>query len=340
MIPVLRVRAPSMKTQTFLLTAVMVAAALAGCADNGTNDDMDANLTATPASTTPTMTPMPGGGNETGDMEEHPMCPPSTVTGAASSTLAVGVQEPPAGSAAGSADHCYHFTGLHNVTAGLVNITFTNGGHEPHVMALFKLDEGKRMQDVFVAMQEAEDAAQPEWMHEWGGVSLLGPGRSASLIQDLPAGHYLVFCWFGGHMTMGMVAEFDAVAGTSTVTAPTPTASLVLTNFAFEWKDELTPGRHVIAIRNNGTQPHEAPLIALQSGANITTFAEAVEDENAQGPPPGMPIGGVNAFPAGKTVYAIVDVAAGPHGLICFVQDPASHKPHVELGMLLDFAVA
>lgn len=325
-----------MRNFAILSLVVLVAAALAGCASNGSAPTD--NMTMTPTATmTPSATPSAGGM----DMGGHPDCAPSPTSGAATSTLTVGVREPPAGSNETSADHCFGLVGLHNVTAGLVNITFHNNGTMPHVLVVQRVTGNHTLEDVMHAfMSSDESSPQPDWIQDWGGPSLLDPQLTSSVVQDMPEGDYLVFCWFNGHIGMGMVGWISAVPGNSTVTAPTADTTLTLTNFGYAFSHNLTAGHHVVAVHNNGTQAHETPFIALEGNATVMEFADAVENPNATSPPPGHAIAGVNAIQPGQTVYVDITVEKGPHGLICFVTDPATGKPHALLGMHLDFVVA
>lgn len=335
-----------------LVLALAGALALAGCASNNSTNNNGNNSTttsstpasstsasSTPVSSSPVIsTPMTPNGT---DNMTHAQCPFSPVSGAASSQLMVGVKEPAANTTEGSAEHCFSFVGLHNVTAGLVNITLVNNGTMPHVLVVQRLTGNHTMMDFVSAMMSApEGSAQPSWVQDWGGPSLLGPGRSSTVWQDMPEGTYVVYCWFGGHLMMGMMAEIHAVNGTSTLTTPTADVHLDLVDFAFHFRENLTAGHHVIAIHDNGTQSHEAPFVQLMGNTTIMQFADAIEDPNATGPPPGMPWAGINAISAGQTVYVDATFVPGNYGLICFVTDPATGMPHALKGMQLDFTVS
>jgi hypothetical protein len=302
----------------------MVAVAfLAGCSNPDPAPSTTAAVTS-PAS----MHPMP---HSTSAMPmEH--CAPEAYDGSppTAGPLVFGVMEP------GPMTNCYAFRGPMAAKSGWNTITFLNDGAEPHVMVLFRL-EGKTFQDAIAALESGE-GGKPEWVVDAGGVSLLGAGRSSSIMQDLQPGTYMMFCWVGGHVMQGMARELRVVEQANDVEPPVPDLTLHLTDFGFTFETEPRAGPRIVAIHNAGAQPHEAPFIRLHGNATIREFAAAIEE--GTGPPPGEALGGVNAIPPGATVYAALDFATGRYGLICFVTDPEDGRPHVDKGMALDFSVA
>jgi hypothetical protein len=58
-----------------------------------------------------------------------------------------------------------------------------------------------------------------------------------------------------------------------------------------------------------------------------------------QGPPPGMPIGGVEFMDQGEGDVFEVDLGPGDYGFICFVPDAKDGKRHYLHGMTTQFAL-
>ena len=47
----------------------------------------------------------------------------------------------------------------------------------------------------------------------------------------------------------------------------------------------------------------------------------------------------MNELATGGTAYAILDLTPGRYGFVSFVVDPATGRPHVDLGMMAELAV-
>lgn len=333
-----------------LVALSLVAVALAGCTDEpapGTATPTGATPTTStptptptaPATPTPAATPKPG--NATGNNTAPPsvkQCP-IPAPAPANATMRMGypelvytVKEPQ------GANDCFQFVGPETATAGWTAITLQNNGRAPHIMPLFRLPANKSLADVVAAFSAGQE---PTWALPVGGVGIATPFSSGTVLVDLQPGTYLMACFIDGHHMQGMFRTLNVTAAPANATpAPAPTANLTIKmfDFAFEVPANVTAGTYVVAFVNNGTQPHEAPLIALTGNATMDQFLAAIKQPT--GPPPGRGIGGVNMLAPNATAYAIVTFAPGSHGLVCFVTDHQSHKPHLALGMVTQFAVS
>lgn len=323
-----------MKHVTFLMGAVLVAAAFAGCA----NDSTAQPPTSTPTDTTPTPTLAPPAGNET-DNESHEM-PLDCPTPEADNTeapdvlgypqLVFTVKEPQGD------DECFGFVGPDNATAGWTAITVRDNGMSPHIAPLFFIGN-HTLDDVKAAFA---DENQPEWLVPVGGVGFVTPFSSGTVLVNLEAGNYLMICFFEGHFMQGMYRMLTVTGEAANDTAaPEANGTIELRDFNFT-VSELSPGLQIVKVVNNGTQPHEAPLIKLADNTTAEEFLAALENPNATAPPPGTGVGGLNTLAPGASAYAILDLTEGNYALVCFVEDPATHQPHVALGMLGEFSVA
>lgn len=342
-----RVRAPSMKLQTVLFAVTIVAAALSGCADNG------ATPTPTPAATTPvattptatasvTPTPTtetPGDDGEMPPVDPRCLAPPTAPMNVSSGTrlgmpeLSFTTSDPTA------EDPCYRFHGPQNATSGwnVFELTYPAGGRTFHIMPMYFIGE-RTIGEVQAAMGPQ---GAPEWAIPSGAVGGVTPGSTGSVAIDLQAGNYVYFCPIEGHMFQGMMGMLSVTESDNESAEPVADATITLTDYNFTIP-ELHEDMDVIRVTNNGSEPHEAPLVRLAGGANMTTFIAALEGPNATGPPPGQLIGGVNAIASGQTVYLLVDLAGDQdYGMICFVSSPAHQgMPHFLIGpMVADFTV-
>ena len=162
--------------------------------------------------------------------------------------------------------------------------------------------------------------------------------------SNLAAGDYVAFCVIpspGGppHVMKGMIKELKVTPSVNNAKAAAPAATVTLTlnDYGFAWSQPLTAGKHVIAVRNGGAQPHEfffAKLLPGKTPMDMATFAE-----NPVGAPPGVPMGGITDIMPGDVVYLTVEVPAGEYGFMCFTPDAKDGKPHLAHGMLAQVSV-
>ena len=336
-----------MKTNVILFSLTLVAAALAGCADN---DAADANATPTgttpatmtPATTTPMTTPTMPGEGEMPAPDPRCLAPPANATAPAAGTrlgmpeLSFTTSDPT------EDDPCFRFHGPQNATSGwnAFSLTYPQGGRTFHIMPMYFIGD-HTMAELQAALMAGPDAQPPEWAVPSGAVGGVTSGQTGRVAIDLEVGNYVYFCPIDGHMMQGMMGMLSVTQADNESAAPDADATIELTDYNF-----TVPALHedvaVIAVTNNGTEPHEAPLVRLNAGANMTTFLAAIESETPTGPPPGALVGGVNAIAPGQTVYLLVDLAPETsYGLVCFVSSP-SHggAPHIAIGpMLAEFDV-
>lgn len=328
-----------MDPRSLLVVLLACAVALAGCT-GGTGDDPATNTTTT--TTTPTdndPTTNGTGGNETDETPPAPLdCPEPPASNATAPRTVMGYPEvvftvkEPSGS-----DPCFGFVGPASARAGWTAVTLQNDGRQPHIMPMYFLGNHTRAE----AVAALASNQTPEWLQPVGGVGFATPFSNGTVVLNLTQGSYLVVCFFGGHHAQGMYRVLNVTAGTGNATAQEPRADVTIEMKDFSFNvPNVTAGRKVVRVVNNGTQPHEAPLVLLVGNATIENFTAAVESPGPT-PPPGSGVGGVNVLAPGASAYAIVDFQAGrDYGLVCFVEDPASHKPHVALGMMEQFRVA
>jgi hypothetical protein len=110
-----------------------------------------------------------------------------------------------------------------------------------------------------------------------------------------------------------------------------------MADFHFSMPGELKAGPQVWKVVNNGAQPHELAILKLAPGKTPPDVATFVTKPS--GPPPFASMGGMQALQPGRSGYVNLDLEPGNYMAVCFVPDPQSGKPHVQLGMAMPFSV-
>lgn len=111
-----------------------------------------------------------------------------------------------------------------------------------------------------------------------------------------------------------------------------------MTEYGYDLSGPLTAGHHLIEVRNQGAQPHEADIVRLPPGKTVGDYLEWL-DNGESGLPPAEPVGGVGDFISGRTVWMSVDLPPGRYFFVCSVPDAADGKPHYARGMVREFEV-
>lgn len=244
--------------------------------------------------------------------------------------------------------HNYSFEAPDTVLAGQTLVKLTNAGTEIHHAYFIRLDAGKTMGDFFAAMKAG--GPPPAWSHDAGGPNAPAPGSSTEAVVNFTPGNYILICVIPSpdgtpHVMKGMSHAFTVVPstgvvqqsseGTSEVAAPD--AHIALKDYGFDMNHPLTAGHHVIHVMNQASQSHELFITRLAPGKTAADVAAWVE--KMDGPPPGMPMGGLTPLAPGETNEIVVDLAPGEYGLFCFVPDAKDGKPHVMHGMMRQITV-
>lgn len=228
----------------------------------------------------------------------------------------------------------YAFQAPDTMPAGVVTIRFHNNGKELHHVQVARLDSGKTVADLHGPM-----AAPPAWLVPIGGPNAPPPGGVFEAQVDLTPGNYVLMCLIPSavdgqpHLMKGMLKPFTVTgSGAAVATYPAADVTIRLTNYDFVMSQPLTAGHHVIQIETDSTQLHEMLIARLNDGKTALELAQWAEKPN--GPPPGMPLGGVTGIAPGQKNTIEVDLTPGEYALICFMPDAKDGKPHYEHGMV------
>jgi len=226
------------------------------------------------------------------------------------------------------------------IPAGLTEFRFTNKGPSLHHMQILKLEGGKTVDDLRVAL--ANPGPPPAWVKEVGGPNAPAPGLESNTTVMLEPGNYALICFvdIGGppHFMKGMVRALRVVPSTD-ASAPTPNVDVTATLFEYGFKlsSPIQAGTRTIRVLNGGAQHHEIELVQLLPGGSAADFLKWMG--KMEGPPPGKPLGGVAALDVGASQYFTADFAPGNYALICFLPDAKDGKPHFAHGMIQQITV-
>jgi len=239
--------------------------------------------------------------------------------------------------------HDYGFSGPDRIPAGLTTVRVVNHGRDLHHIQFLKLLRDKTAAD-FRAAIVADSSRLPAWVQYAGGPNAHPPGSRASATVNLTEGEYVVSCWIPDkngvpHVALGMQKALSVRGGKPTkVSQPKPSMAIRQIDYQFILSKQVESGLQTIEVRNHGTQPHELVVVKLSEGATVKDVIASFEP-GASGPPPGELVGGITGIDRGERVYFTGDFRPGRYGLICFVPDAVTGRPHFLLGMTTEFTV-
>lgn len=255
----------------------------------------------------------------------------------------------------------YAFQMPAELPSGWTTFRFANEGAEEHFMSLWKLPEGKTIEDylnevagafgqAYTVLVEGGTkdeanavlgAAIPAWYAEvvpMGGPGFLSPGRVGETTVRLEPGTYIVECYVKTpdglfHGELGMIQQITVTADSTGAAEPTGDVEVVLTNAAIEAPATLGVGAHTVAVRF-AEQPevglgNDVHLVRLEEDTDLEAVARWMDWMNLDGlraPAPVEFLGGVQERPAGDAAYFSFDVGAGQYG---WVSEPAGRMVEI-----------
>ncbi len=233
----------------------------------------------------------------------------------------------------------YAFEAPDSIEGGLIEISFSNGGQEPHFAGLAKVAEGKTYDDAkafFTAPADKPPTGPPPF-EEFAGAATMNPGAHGRATFNLPAGAYALFCALPAsdgvpHVNKGMIKPLTVTEGIAAA-VPEAAATLMAKDFSLSGSPPTKAGTTVVGLRNQGQQLHEVNLIELAAGKKVD---DALAWFKAPaGPPPMAFLSGVAVKP-GEDGAATFDLKAGSsYAFICAIPDSLSGDfiPHIVKGM-------
>ena len=234
----------------------------------------------------------------------------------------------------------YKFDAPDSIPAGLTKFVLTDSGKELHHATLVKLDSGKTVVDLENGIKNMKPGTPPPgWVIFAGGPNAVAPTGVTALTTDLEAGTYAILCFVPDakgvpHVMKGMAKQITVTSNSNpAATPPNADVTVTLKDYQFDFSAPLTAGKHTLKITTAPGQPHEFTLFQLTPGKKAEDIPKFVES-GMQGPPPGMPIGGVAGMASGRDVYYDVDLKPGDYAIVCFLEDAKDGKPHFTHGMI------
>jgi hypothetical protein len=245
----------------------------------------------------------------------------------------------------------FAFEGPSEAPAGLVTVTMTNNGAEPHHAQFVRLNDGVTMEAFDGALQSGDPNAIAPLATFVGGPAVVGPGASSQVILRLEAGQYVALCFVPSpdgvpHLMKGMVFPFSVTGEDPGVPDPTADAEVTLLDYSFDLPERVAAGPQVWHVANQGAEPHE--LVIYKPAAGLTaddliallTASEASPgtEEGAAAEPPFTEVGGMQALASGQSGWVVLDLEPGEYVAVCYVPNPDG-VPHLMLGMIQGFTV-
>lgn len=240
----------------------------------------------------------------------------------------------------------YGYRSLGNIPAGPTRIQLKNSGKEDHHAQFLLLNPGVSLAQVDAALQKGSDGADGLLTYV-GGPGGTAPGGSAEVILDLKEGQYLLACFLRGadhlpHFAKGMRMPLTVATPTAGApSAPAVNGAITMFDFNFTMPDTLPAGRSLYTVTNTGAQYHELGVGRLLPGKTADDFKTFFDPAARGGPPPGVPMGGMQALTRGASGIVVLDLAPGDYVALCSVPDQSKPQgeAHAHLGMVKGFTV-
>jgi hypothetical protein len=119
-----------------------------------------------------------------------------------------------------------------------------------------------------------------------------------------------------------------------------PAVTITAKDFSYVMPASIPAGLVTITMVNQGSQPHQAQLFHLNNGVTPAQFQAALHHSPAAVFPLATLAGGPNSVMPGESQQVILNLTPGQYAVVCFDTDPATGKPHYDLGMVTFFQVA
>lgn len=257
--------------------------------------------------------------------------PPSTVT----ATTAGG-----GGSRVNVIARDYSFDSPATISSGIITMTLENEGAEPHHAQLARLNDDVTVEAFGGALMQGPEGVFP-LVSFAGGPGVIDPGGRAQVTLDLTSGTYVMLCFVETeqgvpHLALGMLKPFEVAPPPSTAQAPQASGEVILKDFSFD-VPTIQAGERTLRVTNQGPQVHE--MAVLRADAPLPQVVQALMNFEEEPPFEVADYGGLQAIDAGKSAWVTMNFTPGSYVLLCFVPDPETGLPHVELGMVEAFSV-
>lgn len=190
----------------------------------------------------------------------------------------------------------YEFEVSGQPVAGTLTVDVTNEGEEWHEIVMAKLQDGKTLDDVRTALEEAGEDEDPfaEFADDSGTVidDLGGsqfPGTSYRITgSSIVAGEYALICFVPNaegkpHFSLGMVSEFTIAEG-SADEVPDADVTFTADNEQLDGPKQIPAGETTMRIVNDSAGTRELGLLRVKDGKAMKDVAASLEAAD-EGPP-------------------------------------------------------
>jgi hypothetical protein len=237
----------------------------------------------------------------------------------------------------------FSYTAPESINAGWVRVRLTNSGKEPHHIQFLRLNDDITFEGFQEALQKGP-GAEMAISQLMGGVGAIAPNGSAQAVLNLTAGEYVIICFVPSpsdhvpHLAKGMVKTLTVEESSVVTQEPTAELTVTMKDFLFDFPERLPAGPRLIKVVNNGPEAHELNLLRLEGGKTVEDVKQYLAEP--AGPPPFIPMGGMNGLSVGGAGYMELNLEPGTYVAICNIPSPkAEGHPHFTLGMIKEFKV-
>lgn len=242
----------------------------------------------------------------------------------------------------------YGFKTLGSIPGGMTRVQMKNTGQELHHGQFMLLNPGVTPDQLGAAFAKGEQGLGEVFglVTQAGGPGVTLPGGSTEVILNLKEGQYMIACFIAGadhipHLAKGMLMPLKVTTAPTAAAAPAVNGTITMFDFNFTMPDTLPSGKSMYTVTNTGAQFHEFNIGQIPPGKTIDDVNAYYAAPAPTGPPPLIPMGGMNALTKGNTGIVVFDLTPGNYAAICNVPDQSKPNgdPHSHLGMIKGFTV-
>lgn len=246
---------------------------------------------------------------------------------------------------------------------GWYTMRLDNQGQQTHFVIMYRLAEGKTIEDQRREVVPAFDAVMagirngeiekadignflveniPEWglqMTYIGGAGLVAPGKTTQASFRVPeAGTYLMECYVKStdgtwHTSMGMLTQVEVTDQEGEGAEPESDFTIAISNDGIEAPETLPAGRQTIRVdindRPESFMPYDVNLARLEEDSDLQEIVFWMDWSNVGGlraPAPVEFLGGVEHMEAGNHGYLTVDLSPGRYLWISEINAAEMHR--------------
>lgn len=244
----------------------------------------------------------------------------------------------------------YTIEGPKSLGLGWHNFRFRNQGGQAHFVSIYKMSEGKDLEDQLAEVAPVFDPLMnglrsgeltkadigpflqehlPPWglqMGHVGGPGLMAPGKTShTAIRFDEPGIYLMECYVKGpdgnwHTMMGMLKQLEITGNRSGGIEPQATSKVAVSNSGIEAPGTLTAGKQTFRIdfleAPPGPFPFDVHIARLEEDTDMDRVVHWMDWTNVGGlraPAPVEFLGGMEHMQAGRHGYVAVDLDPGQY---------------------------